>query len=194
MAKNGKKSNKLAELGKERGYLTSDEISSSLSSGEIDSEDVNSLIEQDIDVINDKKFAPSIINDRPTTLEEALPVVDASNSIRMYLSEMGKVPLLSRDEEITLARNIRDREQYLRQLVLSSPITMREICSWEELVDQDEMTTKELMPRGKRTDRELANMRKKLKEATTLIARREKEITALMMKLKNSKLSPALEN
>ena len=194
MAKNGKKSNKLAELGKERGYLTSEEISKSLSSSEIDSEDVNDLIDLGIDVINDKKLDPSIINDRPMSLEEALPVVDASNSIRMYLSEMGKVPLLSRDEEITLARNIRDREQYLRQLVLSSPITMREICSWEELVDQDEMTTKELMPRGKRTDRELANMRKKLKEATTLIAKREKEITALMMKLKSSKLSSALEN
>ena len=195
MAKNSNsKSKKLAELGKERGYLTSDEISSSLDSEEIDSEDVNNLIEQGIDVINDKKFAPSIINDRPMSLEEALPTVDASNSIRMYLSEMGKVPLLSRDEEITLARNIRDREQYLRQLVLSSPITMREICSWEELVDQDEMTTKELMPRGKRTDRELANMRKKLKEATTLIARREKEITNLMLKLKDSKLSDKQAN
>ena len=53
MAKNGKKSNKLAELGKERGYLTSDEISSSLSSGEIDSEDVNSLIEQ---LENNRKY------------------------------------------------------------------------------------------------------------------------------------------
>ena len=195
MAKNSNsKSKKLAELGKERGYLTSDEISKSLNSEEIDSEDVNDLIDLGIDVINDKKFAPSIINDRPITLEEALPTVDASNSIRMYLSEMGKVPLLSRDEEITLARNIRDREQYLRQLVLSSPITMREICSWEELVDQDEMTTKELMPRGKRTDRELANMRKRLKEATTLIARREKEITALMLKLKDSKLDAKQAN
>ena len=77
MAKNGKKSNKLAELGKERGYLTSDEISKSLSSSEIDSEDVNDLIDLGIDVINDKKLDPSIINDRPVTLEEALPVVDA---------------------------------------------------------------------------------------------------------------------
>jgi len=186
MAKNSSnKSKKLAELGKERGY---EDTSKTIGSEEIDSEEVDNLVDLGIDVINDKKFEPSIINDRPISLENALPTVDASNSIRMYLSEMGKVPLLSRAEEITLARNIREREQYLRQLVLSSPITMREICSWEELVDQDEMTTKELMPRGKRTDRELANMRRKLKEATTLIAKREKEITDLMMKLKDSKL------
>lgn len=188
MAKNSKLK-EFADMDKDRGY---EDISKP---EDMDTDDVNDLVDLGIDVINDKKLDPSIINDRPATLEEAvLPVMDASNSIRMYLSEMGKVPLLSRDEEITLARNIRDREQYLRQLVLSSPITMREICSWEELVDQDEMTTKELMPRGKRTDRELANMRRKLKEATTLIAKREKEITALMMKLKNGKLSPALEN
>ncbi|MCR5504124.1 MAG: sigma-70 family RNA polymerase sigma factor [Elusimicrobiaceae bacterium] len=188
MAKNSKMK-EYADMDKDMGY---EDISKPT---EIDSEEVDSIVDLGIDVTNDKKLDPSIINDRPATLEEAvLPVMDASNSIRMYLSEMGKVPLLSRDEEITLARNIRDREQYLRQLVLSSPITMREICSWEELVDQDEMTTKELMPRGKRTDRELANMRRKLKEATTLIAKREKEITALMMKLKNGKLSPKLEN
>ena len=70
MAKNSNsKSKKLAELGKERGYLTSDEISKSLNSEEIDSEDVNDLIDLGIDVINDKKFAPSIINDRPISLE-----------------------------------------------------------------------------------------------------------------------------
>jgi RNA polymerase primary sigma factor len=99
------------------------------------------------------------------------------------------VPLLSRDEEIALARNIREREKELRKLVLECPITMREICSWEELVDQEEMTTKELMPRGKRTSRELTNMRKKLKEAAAFIAKREKDITALLKELRNPKLS-----
>ena len=112
----------------------------------------------------------------------------------MYLSEMGRVPLLSRDEEITLARNIREREKELRKLVLESPITMREICNWEELVDQEEMTTKELMPRGKRTERELNNMRKKLKEAALFISKREVEITKLMKELRTDTLSEKKRN
>lgn len=112
----------------------------------------------------------------------------------MYLSEMGKVPLLSRDEEITLARNIREREKELRKLVLESPITMREICNWEELVDQEEMTTKELMPRGKRTTRELNNMRKKLKDAAQFIGKREQEITKLMKELREGNLTDKKRN
>ena len=132
------------------------------------------------------------MSEKEAYTEEWAANMDISNSIRMYLSEMGKVPLLSRDEEVTLARNIRERERELRKLVLESPITMREICSWEELVDQEEMTTKELMPRGKRTTRELNTMRKKLKEAASFISKREKAITELMKKLRDPKISDGM--
>ena len=105
---------------------------------------------------------------------------DISNSIRMYLSEMGKVPLLNARRRNHPGAQYPRAGKELRKLVLESPITMREICNWEELVDQEEMTTKELMPRGKRTTRELNNMRKKLKEAAQFIGKREQEITKLM--------------
>ena len=79
-------------------------------------------------------------------------------------------------------------------MVLESPITMREICNWEELVDQEEMTTKELMPRGKRTTRELNNMRKKLKDAAQFIGEREQEITKLMKELREGNLTDKKRN
>ena len=144
---------------------------------------------------DDKKFkSSSDMKDSDTEEWMTLAAPDISNSIRMYLSEMGRVPLLSRDEEVTLARNIRERERELRKMVLESPITMREICNWEELVDQDEMTTKELMPRGKRTTRELNNMRKKLKEAAQFIGKREQEITKLMKELRTGNMSEKRRN
>ena len=148
-----------------------------------------------IAVSDDKKFkSSSDMKDSEGEEWTALAAPDISNSIRMYLSEMGRVPLLSRDEEVTLARNIRERERELRKMVLESPITMREICNWEELVDQDEMTTKELMPRGKRTTRELNNMRKKLKEAAQFIGKREQEITKLMKELRTGNLTEKKRN
>lgn len=156
---------------------------------------MGTLEDMGISIADDKKFkSSSDMKDSESEEWTALAAPDISNSIRMYLSEMGRVPLLTRDEEVTLARNIRERERELRKMVLESPITMREICNWEELVDQDEMTTKELMPRGKRTTRELNNMRKKLKEAAQFIGKREQEITKLMKELRAGNLPEKKRN
>ena len=204
MAKN-KDFKDLVESGKESGMVSLDEINRSLSSNAASAEEVDNLMgtleDMGIAVVEDKKFK-SQADGKDTDSEEwsvsssslAAAMPDISNSIRMYLSEMGRVPLLTRDEEVTLARNIRERERELRKMVLESPITMREICNWEELVDQDEMTTKELMPRGKRTNRELSNMRKKLKEAAQFIGKREHEITKLMKELRAGNLTERRRN
>ena len=197
MAQDNKAFKELVDIGKENGgFLTLDDINKSLSSAAMNTEDIDGLMgtldDLGIQVVDGKKYKGLAMAEKEAYTEEWNANLDISNSIRMYLSEMGKVPLLSRDEEITLARNIREREKELRKIVLESPITMREICSWEELVDQEEMTTKELMPRGKRTTRELNTMRKKLKEAAAFIAKREKDISALMKELRNPKLSEKL--
>ncbi len=192
MAQQDKAIKELVEIGKEHGFLTLDEINKSLTAGENNSEDIDNLMGtlEDLGIkVVDKKYKAMASAEKEAYNDEWSANIDVSNSIRMYLSEMGKVPLLSRDEEIALARNIREREKELRKLVLECPITMREICSWEELVDQEEMTTKELMPRGKRTSRELTNMRKKLKEAAAFISKREKDITDLLKELRNPKIS-----
>ena len=200
MANSGNKVLKeLVEAGKESGMLSLDEINRSLTSNSMSAEDIDGLMgtleDMGIQVVDDKKFKAAEREEKESYTEDwssANP--DISNSIRMYLSEMGRVPLLTRDEEVTLARNIREREKELRKLVLESPITMREICNWEELVDQEEMTTKEHMPRGKRTTRELHNMRKKLKEAAQFIGKREQEITKLMKELREDNLTDKKRN
>ena len=200
MANPGNKALKeLVEAGKESGMLSLEEINRSLTSNSMSAEDIDGLMgtleDMGIQVVDDKKIKSASLADKEVYTDEwAAANPDISNSIRMYLSEMGKVPLLTRDEEVTLARNIREREKELRKLVLESPITMREICNWEELVDQEEMTTKELMPRGKRTTRELNNMRKKLKEAAQFIGKREQEITKLMKELREGNLSDKKRN
>lgn len=196
MAQDNKALKGLLEIGKENGYLTLEEINKSLTPSTMNTEYIDGLMDtiedSGIQIVDRKKLKAALPAEKEVYTEEWAANVDVSNSIRMYLSEMGKVPLLSRDEEITLARNIREREKELRKLVLESPITMREICSWEELVDQEEMTTKELMPRGKRTTRELNNMRKKLKEAAVFISEREKDITFLLKELRNPKIDHKL--
>ncbi len=200
MASGNKALKDLVEEGKESGFLSIDDLNRSFAAADMSAEDVEGVMgtldDLGIQVVDQKKFKETekeTISEDWNALTSATGM-DVSNSIRMYLSEMGRVPLLSRDEEITLARNIREREKELRKLVLESPITMREICNWEELVDQEEMTTKELMPRGKRTTRELNNMRRKLKEAAQFISKREKEITKLMKESRAENISEKRRN
>ena len=194
MASGNKALKDLVEEGKESGFLTLEDLNKSLNAAEVTAEDADGVMDTlddlGIQIVDQKKAK----NEPAEDWSAGAGGMDISNSIRMYLSEMGKVPLLTRDEEVTLARNVREREKELRKLVLESPITMREICNWEELVDQEEMTTKELMPRGKRTTNELKNMRKRLKEAAQFIGKREKEITKLMLELRNEKLPEAKRN
>ena len=199
MASGNKALKDLVEEGKESGFLSLEDLNRSIAASDMSAEDIDGVMgtldDLGIQVVDQKKFKSVSAADKEALSEDwssASP--DISNSIRMYLSEMGKVPLLSRDEEITLARNIREREKELRKLVLESPITMREICNWEELVDQEEMTTKELMPRGKRTTRELNNMRKNLKDAAQFIGKREQEITKLMKELREGNLTDKKRN
>ncbi len=183
----------LVELGKEHGYITLEEMNRSLTNASMSSEEIDTLMgtleDLGIEVVDRKKFKMVVGAEREAYTEEWSASPDVSNSIRMYLSEMGKVPLLTRDEEVTLARNIRERERELRMLVLESPITMREIRNWETLIEQDEMTTKELMPRGRKSNQELSAMKRKMKNIARLITRTEKDILKLTERMNRPSLS-----
>src|SRR5271170_7921691 len=183
----------LIELGKEHGYLTLEEINRSLTTASMSSDEIDGLMttleDLGIEVVDRKKFKMVSPAEKAAYTEEWDSSPDVSSSIRMYLSEMGKVPLLNREEEVTLARNVREREKELRLLVLESPITMREIRNWETLISLQEMTPKELMPRGRKTSHELSAMRRKMKAVAQFIGKAEKKMDKLRAKLKNDRLS-----
>ncbi len=118
---------------------------------------------------------------------------DPTNSISAYMAEIGKVPLLKREEEIALSRSVREKALRLRELVLQSPLTAREIQNWESLLEIDEMTPKELMPRGRRTSWELGGMRRRMKAAARFIAKAERETLALKKRLKTARFPMRVE-
>ena len=179
----------LIEIGKEYGYLTLDEISKSMASTSMTPEEVDNFMstleELGIEIREKEKIKTSEKDYQGDEWTQNYPH-DVSNSIKMYLSEMGKTPLLSREEEITLARNIKEREKELKLLVLKCPLAMKELKDWQTLIEQEEMTTKELMPRGRKTERELKAMQKKIKKTVKEITKIEKEIEKLNKKLQSN--------
>src|SRR5882762_11568565 len=182
----------LIEKGKEAGYLTYEEINRKLPEGVIGGEELDDLFgtleDLGIEVV-DREEDLTRPAEKPVE-EEVLPDIGAetTNSIRMYLTEMGKVPLLTREQELTLTRNIKENERELKLIVLESPITLREIRNWENLLEQQEMTPKELMPRGRKTNQELSRMRQKMRSVVKFIMGGEKKIQRALEHLRKKGL------
>ncbi|MFH1777751.1 MAG: RNA polymerase sigma factor RpoD [Candidatus Omnitrophota bacterium] len=121
---------KLIATGKSKGFLTYEEINAVLpenmfSPFELD-EIFTVLDSESIDVVESKKDAEKFIveGDKDIAVkekEEPVPVLPPNyveDPVRMYLKQMGQIPLLSRDEEIRLAQKIEAAEWKFRQAVM----------------------------------------------------------------------------
>ena len=63
---------------------------------------------------------------------------DTSDPVRMYLQEMGNIPLLSREEEVAIAKEIEAGEKRIRQEIFSAPLALQYIVSLGDRLKQDE--------------------------------------------------------
>jgi len=135
-----------------------------------------------------------IAAEEPAEEHHPLPaaVPQFSNTLAMYISRIGKVPLLKRDQEVVLTRCIQERTRELHLLIIQSPFMRREILSWQSLIKIGEMTAKELMPRGRRTTRELSAMRRKLFRAAAFIARSEAAMAKMTARLNGNGIAVRL--
>jgi RNA polymerase primary sigma factor len=150
----------LMERGREKGFLTYDEVNDALpsdtSSDQID--DVMSMFgEHDIEVVDgaEKKMK---LPDKPpepeakaeTTEEEKEEEDDAgygksNDPVRMYLRKMGSVSLLTREGEVEIAKRIEEGEKEVLAAVLASEIAIREISELGERLRKGKIRVREIV-------------------------------------------------
>jgi len=107
---------KLVADGQEKGFLTYDEIVNALEDVELTKEQVEDfytyLIEHNVELLEGEQHKtppheqPVIEEEKATPPKLDLTVEPSLDSLRLYLREIGKVPLLTADQEVTLAKRI----------------------------------------------------------------------------------------
>lgn len=124
---------KLLEIGRQKGTLSYREIGDALEDIDLKSEQYDALYEQleelNIDIIDDEieieaEEEPEI-DDEIVELEEEIndedfevtisDSISIDDPVRMYLKEIGKVPLLTADEEVELAKRMEQGDEYAKQ-------------------------------------------------------------------------------
>ncbi len=141
------------DTGKEKGYVLYDEVNELLTEGypggreldeiltEFDGAGVEILEEPKIDF--DKKLEEG---EEPSDLELAQEFIDKTNDpVRMYLREMGTVPLLTREGEIELAKRIERGQTAVRKALSRSPLVIREILTLSETLHKDSFMVREML-------------------------------------------------
>ncbi|MGD0938616.1 MAG: RNA polymerase sigma factor RpoD [Terracidiphilus sp.] len=144
----------LIEVGKEKGYLTygdvNDMLPDDLATSPDDLDDLITTIgTQGIDLLDGPKFG-----DKDFELEEGEDVeldltpgtLEKTNDpVRMYLREMGTVPLLTREGEVEIAKRIERGQLRVMKAISRSPIVIREIMALGEDLKRGVRNIKEVV-------------------------------------------------
>ncbi|MCE1225038.1 MAG: RNA polymerase sigma factor RpoD [Geobacteraceae bacterium] len=133
----------LIDIGKEKGFLTFDEVNDILPP-DIATEQIDDVMgmfgDMDIEIVDSaqKVKIPKIKIDLEEGEEEAEGEAEevefepgaigrTSDPVRMYLREMGSVSLLTREGEVEIAKRIEDGDREVAGIILNTPITVKEV-------------------------------------------------------------------
>jgi len=152
---------RLVAKGKERGYITFDELNAILPPDQNSSEQIEDVManfsELGIQVVENEETedgeAPVAKVEKSEEAEEEEPtgnVDEASlgrtdDPVRMYLREMGSVELLSREGEIAIAKRIEAGRDMMIGGLCESPLTFKAIISWHDQLKAGRMLLRDIV-------------------------------------------------
>jgi RNA polymerase primary sigma factor len=150
---------KLIDAGKEKGYLTYDQVNDLIPHDVHSPEDLDDLLTtigtQGIDVLEGPKLPSAALDKKFEEAEEAGEDVEldltpgamekTNDPVRMYLREMGTVPLLTREGEVEIAKRIERGQLRVLKALSRSPIVINELLALGEDLKKSVRSIKEVV-------------------------------------------------
>ena len=151
---------RLISVGKEKGYLTYDEVNSVLPDELVSSEKIDDMMmifdEMDIEIVDSSQQAKMLkekIEKDGEAIDEAkqaLPLEEDSGGrvtdpVKMYLREMGMVCLLTREGEVEIAKRIERGEEEVIDAIIATPIGVREILNLREKIALEKLRVRDVL-------------------------------------------------
>jgi len=129
----------LVGRGKKSGRLTYQEVNAILPDEMFSTEQLDEILialgDNGISIVEDDQIAERVsarsraLVARPQQRYPGTKAPKSDDPVRMYLREMGRVPLLAREEEVRIAKRIEAAEDELRDLIIGAGYTVREVRS-----------------------------------------------------------------
>src|SRR5687768_8227352 len=141
----------LITMGKEKGYLLYEEVNEMLpseitSSDELD--DIFSMFGQmGIEVVDsEQKFREAKDGEEGAELDLTPGALDKTNDpVRMYLREMGTVPLLTREGEVEIAKRIERGKKAVLKVISRTPMAAHDVARLAERLEASEITIRDFV-------------------------------------------------
>ena len=141
--------------GKERGYVTYDELNAALPPEQVSSEliedTMTTLSELGVNVIENEESEEPAAGDAEDADGEVRGNLDdddigrTDDPVRMYLREMGSVELLSREGEIAIAKRIEAGREMMIGGICENPMTIRAIIAWRDALNEGKMLLRDII-------------------------------------------------
>ena len=151
---------KLVDMGKEKGFLTYEEVNDALPQGVLSSEQIDDMLilfeQLGIQVVDDPDEYEEVEEDDEdvetrTREEDSSSKSSGSGNakgndpVRMYLRKMGQVPLLTREGEVEIAKRIEEGERTVLTVVLSTRVGVQEMIKVGERVRKNRVKLSDVL-------------------------------------------------
>ncbi len=177
----------LINMGKQRGYITYEEMSNALPTHLVSSERLDDVMimfsDMDIEIV--QKARKKAENERRGGKDEKPQDQTRSNDpVRVYLRKMGSVSLLSREGEIEIAKRIEEGEYLVKRVAL---ISSQGVTFTDDLIKEDEERIQKAMKSGKKPKPTKTTDGKSLSEARALAMAANEERLKLAADVRSAK-------